>query len=112
MPFPCLPEASLSKGGVARRGEAADGDNRQRGTGTGEESDCTHLSTAAMREQQQHWEVAELKPAIVKMVPPAEDEAGVWLQDSAGKQATFENSKESSIASSSALFFHLRLSVH
>lgn len=88
MPFPCPPEASLSKGGVARRGEAADGDNSQRGTGTGEESYCTHLSPAAMGEQQQqHWEVTELKTVIAKMVAHAEGEAGVWLQDSAGKKA-------------------------
>lgn len=56
--------------------------------------------------------MAELKPAIAKMVARAEGKAGVWLQDSAGKQAKFENLKESSIASSSTLFFHLRLSVH
>lgn len=76
MPFPYLPEASLSKGGVARMGEAAGGDNSRRGTSTGKESDCTHLSTAAMGERQ-HWEGAELKPAIAKMVARAEGEAGV-----------------------------------
>lgn len=110
MPFPSLPEAPLSKHGAAHRGEAAEGDNSQRGMATGEVSDGTHLSTAVMREQQQHWELAEIKPAKGKILARAEGEAGVWLQDSAQKQAEFESLKESSIASPSTLSFYPRLS--
>lgn len=41
-----------------------------------EKSDCTHLSRAVMGEQQQQpWEVAELKPAIAATVAHAEHEA-------------------------------------
>lgn len=39
--FLCLPQASLPKAGVASRGEAADGSNSPKGTGTGEDSDST-----------------------------------------------------------------------
>lgn len=85
----CLPQTSLSEAVVARRGEAADGDNSPKGTGTGEDSDSTRLSTTVMGEQQWDQGGEEIKPAIVKMVTCAGGEAGVGLQDSAAKQAKF-----------------------
>lgn len=76
--------ASLSKAGVA-----ADGDNSPKRTGTGEDSDSTHLSTAVVGEQQWHQGGEETKPARAKMVTCADGEAGLGLQDSAGKQTKF-----------------------
>lgn len=87
--FLCLPQASLSKAGVASRGEAADGDNGPKGTGTGEDSDSLCLGLTVMGEQQWHQEGEEIKPPIAKMVTCVDGEAGVGLQDSAGKQAKF-----------------------
>lgn len=83
--FLCLPQASLSKAGVASRGEAADGDNTPKRTGTGEDSDSIRLGPTVIGEQQLHQEEKEIKPAIAKMVTCADGKAGVGLQDSAGK---------------------------